>query len=252
MAKYGIPYQGSKSKIAEHILDVLPSGNRLVDLFGGGFSITHCAMEKYSDKWNAFYYNDINPLLAPLIKDAISGKYSYNNFKPEWISREQFFELKETDGYVKWCWSFGNNGRDYLYGKNVEDDKHQIHDFIVFGIKPDFVDGITLTSRNIHDRRMEWIAKCESLCDKVKGSHGYRNGVDIKQLQHLQRLEHLQELEHLQLPQQLEMTCHDYRDYKYQDGDIVYCDIPYEDSTNAKIDYGCAFNHKEFYQWAKA
>lgn len=33
---YGMPYLGSKNKIAEDIIDFLPSGNRLVDLFGGG------------------------------------------------------------------------------------------------------------------------------------------------------------------------------------------------------------------------
>lgn len=33
---YGITYQGSKSGIAENIIDLLPAGNRFVDLFGGG------------------------------------------------------------------------------------------------------------------------------------------------------------------------------------------------------------------------
>lgn len=33
---YGVPYQGNKSRIADIILDILPSGKRLVDLFGGG------------------------------------------------------------------------------------------------------------------------------------------------------------------------------------------------------------------------
>lgn len=44
MAHYGIPYKGNKSKIAEEILEQLPSGKRLVDLFGGGFAITDCAL----------------------------------------------------------------------------------------------------------------------------------------------------------------------------------------------------------------
>lgn len=35
MGRYGIPYKGNKSKIAEEILSELPSGKRLVDLFGG-------------------------------------------------------------------------------------------------------------------------------------------------------------------------------------------------------------------------
>ena len=37
MAQYGIPYMGSKDKIADDILSVLPRGKRFVDLFGGGF-----------------------------------------------------------------------------------------------------------------------------------------------------------------------------------------------------------------------
>lgn len=33
---YGVPYQGNKSRIADRIISVLPTGKRLVDLFGGG------------------------------------------------------------------------------------------------------------------------------------------------------------------------------------------------------------------------
>lgn len=33
---YGVPYQGNKSRIADIIISLLPEGNRLVDLFGGG------------------------------------------------------------------------------------------------------------------------------------------------------------------------------------------------------------------------
>ena len=33
---YGVPYQGNKSRIADRIIALLPKGNRLVDLFGGG------------------------------------------------------------------------------------------------------------------------------------------------------------------------------------------------------------------------
>ena len=33
---YGVPYQGNKSRIADIIINLLPKGQRLVDLFGGG------------------------------------------------------------------------------------------------------------------------------------------------------------------------------------------------------------------------
>ena len=40
MANYGVPYKGSKNKIAKQIIDFLPSGGTLYDLFAGGCAIT--------------------------------------------------------------------------------------------------------------------------------------------------------------------------------------------------------------------
>lgn len=37
MKQYGLPYMGSKDKIADSLMKVLPDGKRFVDLFGGGF-----------------------------------------------------------------------------------------------------------------------------------------------------------------------------------------------------------------------
>ena len=45
----------------------------------------------------------------------------------------------------------------------------------------------------------------------------------------------------------------DYRSYKYQDGDVVYCDVPYEQHGKNKCDdYGVQFDSLAFYEWAKA
>ena len=139
--KYGITYQGSKNAIAEKIIEILPSGRRFVDLFGGGAAISHCAV--LSGKWQKVLYNEYNPLLVDLIKRAING-----DFKNEkrWISREDFFKLKEKDGYIKYCWSFSSAGINYLYSKEVEPWKKALHYarvlgdtslFAEFGIKTD-------------------------------------------------------------------------------------------------------------------
>lgn len=44
---YGVPYQGNKSRIADIIISILPSGSRLVDLFGGvvQLRIAQCSAE---------------------------------------------------------------------------------------------------------------------------------------------------------------------------------------------------------------
>ena len=89
MSKYGIPYMGSKDKIAEDILNVLPRGKRFVDLFGGGFAMSHAAA--LSGKYDEVYYNELNPLVVGLIKDALAGKFANER---RWISREDFFSFK--------------------------------------------------------------------------------------------------------------------------------------------------------------
>ena len=46
MAKaYGVPYMGSKNKIAPWIVEHLPRAEVLVEPFAGGCAITHCALE---------------------------------------------------------------------------------------------------------------------------------------------------------------------------------------------------------------
>ena len=138
MAKYGIPYQGSKSGIADSIITVLPKGKRFCDLFGGGFAMTECAIK--SGKYDSFLYNEINPLVPALIKKAINGEYAYDRFKPEFISREKYNELKDKDGYIAYIWSFGNNSEcGYMFAKDLEPMKKSLHNFIVFGIKDEFI-----------------------------------------------------------------------------------------------------------------
>ena len=68
---YGIPYMGSKDKIAQSLIRELPSGRRFCDLFGGGFAMSHAAF--LSDKWDEVLYNEFNPLIFNLIKDALGS-----------------------------------------------------------------------------------------------------------------------------------------------------------------------------------
>ena len=103
---YGVPYQGNKSRIADIIISVLPSGKRLVDLFGGGGAITHCAM--LSDKWESFLYNDLNSMITGLFMDAIHGKY---HDERRVITREDFERERDRRIYKiymvfreQWYW----------------------------------------------------------------------------------------------------------------------------------------------------
>lgn len=82
MAKsYGIPMQGSKSRIADKIIDLLPSATHFYDLFGGGCALSHAAL--LSGKFQHVHANDITDSVV-LFKDAMEGnlaKYELERFR---------------------------------------------------------------------------------------------------------------------------------------------------------------------------
>ena len=227
MAKYGIPYMGSKYKIADDILSVLPRGKRFVDLFGGGFAMSHAAL--LSGKYEQVFYNELNPLLPKLIKDTLAGNYANER---RWISREDFSRLKDVDGYVRYIWSFGNKGDAYLFGKDKEHIKKLGHDFVCFGKDIPGVPNIAETDMRVRRLYLQRFIK--------KNTGGKYELQELEQLERLQRLQRLQRLE------RLEINCGSYLDYKYREGDVVYCDPPYEDTAKYDND---GFNHKQFYDW---
>ena len=231
---FGVPYMGSKTKIALDILKHLPKGNRFVDLFGGGFAMSHAAL--LTNRYNYILYNDINPLITNLVKRAINGDFNYNVFKPYWVSREDFFKYKEQDGYIKYCWSFGSDGKTYIFGKHIEPIKHALHDLIVFGSHSPIIDKSCptiykfITATNIHQRRIQ----AQRFFSKK-----------FNEFPVLAKFDRLQQLQNIPNTSKLSFSNISYLDYIYQDGDVVYCDPPYE-NTN---DYGLSFNHKQFYDW---
>lgn len=124
---YGLPYKGSKNKLATRIVDLLPRRKHFYDLFCGGCAVTHAAM--LSNKWEHFTINDLNWQCPTLFVDALNGKYKNDT---RWISREDFFRLKDSDPYVAFVWSFGNNLRDYIYSREIEPLKKAIHYALYF------------------------------------------------------------------------------------------------------------------------
>lgn len=152
---FGMPYKGSKSSIAKDIVAALPGGQRLVDLFCGGCAVTDYAMKK-TDKFNRFLINDIDGRNPSIYIRALSGGFRNED---RWISRQDFFKLKETDDYVRLCFSFGNSCRSYMYSPQIEPYKEAIHSIVFW----------------------EDYSKMESLCPAVVGiAHEYCDGKDRK------------------------------------------------------------------------
>ena len=127
MRRYGLPYKGSKNSIAEFIVESIPSRTHFYDLFAGGGAVSHCVM--LSGKFHTFHMNDIED--TPLLfLESVHGRYHYEN---RWISREDFYRLKDSEPYIRYCWSFGNNGKNYLYSKEIEPWKKALHYARVYG-----------------------------------------------------------------------------------------------------------------------
>ena len=169
---YGLPYKGSKNKLATKIVDVLPPRKHFYDLFCGGCAVTHAAMMTH--KWEDFTINDLNWQCPTLFIDALGGKYKDDT---RWISREDFFRLKDTDPYVAFVWSFGNNLRDYIYSREIEPLKKAIHYALYF-------DDYSLAANLGHD--LSFIATLKTREDKYSAIRCYfrQHGERIQQQSH--------------------------------------------------------------------
>lgn len=122
----GLPYQGSKSKLAERIVALLPPAAHLYDVFAGGCAVTHTAL--LSGKFEHVHANDITDSVK-LFEDALNGdidKYEPDRFR----TREDFFAEKDSNPFVRLCYSFGNDQRTYLYGRNIEAYKKAVHEML--------------------------------------------------------------------------------------------------------------------------
>lgn len=119
---FGLPYKGSKNRIAKKILDVLPAAPVLYDVFCGGCAITHAAL--LSGKYSRVVANDINGMIPHAFETALAGGFRNED---RWISRDDFQKLYKTDPYVAICFSFGNNLHEYCYARDLEPYKRALH-----------------------------------------------------------------------------------------------------------------------------
>lgn len=238
---YGMPYMGSKSKIAEWVVSNLPSADIWIEPFAGGCAVTHAAI--LSGKYKHFIINDITDSAATFLC-AIKGGFKNEN---RWISREDFFRLKNTDPYVRICFSFGNDQKTYCYG-DIEPYKRAFHYAVMFNdFKPFAELGILIPDcvlngcKNTYEKRL----RIKKILIQIRKD---KHAGDLQSLESLERLQSLERLESLQSLGNLESLQGDYKtisiptDKSY----VIYCDPPYKNTSSYLDD----FNHEDFYKWA--
>jgi len=251
VSKYGIPYMGSKAKICDQIIKIFPKADHFYDLFGGGFSVTHAMLLKRSKDFKHFHFNEIRPGICDLIQKAIAGEFNYKKFKPPFVSREEFSKNLDTDPMIKILWSFGNNGKNYLFGDDIEGYKRSMHNAIVFnefdslaeavlGMKS-FAEGYSIKQRRLFLRnRILALRNSGSLNALGLGKFHDRK---LQELQQLERLEQLQQLEQLE---RLQFTSTSYDEVEIHDNSVIFCDPPYAGTAK----YDSDFDHKNLFDWA--
>ena len=233
--KFGMPYKGSKNSIAQHIIDVMPPAEHFYDLFGGGGAITHCAV--LSGKYKYVHYNELDPLVFKGFKMAVNGEFENEN---RWISREDFFKLKDSDPYVAICFSFGNDLKTYAYGQDIEEYKKGFHYFLFFGDRTILEKFVDLEGFEFRKNKMS--EKYNELKNFLKTTlQSFQN---FKRLQGIEQLSCLESLERLE---RLEYSSLSYEKVPIEEDSVIYCDPPYS-GTNK---YTVEFDHEKFYAWAR-
>lgn len=233
---YGLPYQGSKNKIAEFIISKLPRAEHFYDLFAGGCAITHCAL--VSGKYNHIHANDIQVKYPQLFYDAAHGKYRNEN---RVITRDEFFILKDSDALVELCWSFGNGRTTYLWDRNIEEVKQAACKVIM--------------SDDMINRRLyfyEFIKKLKSIIcvDENDKLIRLKTLESLERLPSLERLERIQALEclgEMHILERLDISCKSYNEVEILPNSVVYCDPPYIGTEG----YCVEFDHEQFYEWLR-
>ena len=287
MPSYGLPYTGSKNRLAEKIIRHLPEADTLVDVFFGGGAITHCAMTH--GKYKNYIANDIRTT-PQFFKECIEGKHS-NDLR--WISSDDFAKSSRDDWFVRLIWSFSNNCNCYLYGKNTEAYKKAFHyaicfddfslleelycDFVCNKVK-EHLEGIPVESWNtrrlaaMHAVKESMVLRPNELtrkdfnCSTDTGCNLQQHLERVYRIENLIRCSRIDHLERLNRSSNSNVSIHNLHCYNLDyclltdiipDNAVVYLDPPYKGTFDysENTSGGCmlntgSFNTEGFLDWA--
>jgi 16S rRNA G966 N2-methylase RsmD len=252
---YGIPYMGSKQKLVDKIVPFIlkrhPSADSFYDLFGGGGSVALYAVRKYPHL--DVVYNERSEAISALMQQLKAG----DPINMGWVDRETFEREYTGDdawaGLLQTCWTFGNNQKSYLYGKQYEPFKARLTQLVMTGEGD--IRWLETESDRINLEEYKKVVQTRIFLNPKRYTTPYQRRIvlarqipNIGALQHMSRLERLVQIQNMPGIGSLGISAgKSYEDVPILgERPIVYCDPPYENTAEYREG---GFDHKAFYEW---
>lgn len=207
------------------------------------------------NQYKNYYANDFNPLVVKAFDMAIHGKFKNET---RWISHEEFDKLKNTDPYVAFCFSFGNDLKSYAYGEQIEPYKKALHYLVVFQdeslmkeIFPNIDFSFVHTIKDVNERRL--IVQYFMRKNQIGIDSPLKSSIEESRLlQHSNRLECFEKLESCQRLASIERLAiynKSYDEIEIKPNSVIYLDPPYKDTNKYEISKD--FDYEKFYSWCE-
>ncbi len=226
--KLGLPYKGSKRKLAAGIVDFILDENLdckyVYDLFGGGGAVS---LEFASrEQIKKVYYNDMHKGVSKLFKNLLTkDKLPKKYYK--FVRREKFHKLKTKPtaygGFVSLCYSFGNDGRSYLFGRRIEEDKELLHNIVVYKDKK---------LKNYGNIQMPEGSSIKERYANIKKNIKNRRG-ELQNIESIQNIERIVNIES-SLKSKIKVKNSSYQEVKIKtkkEETVIYLDPPYKNTN---------------------
>jgi site-specific DNA-adenine methylase len=277
--RYGLVYLGSKEKIL-HLIDYIlhreQDKDYFIDLFAGGLSVSAFVL-KHSNM--RVLSNDLNKYIIAFYEEILSGGVRFKNKKFDWIDRKLFTDVRDYPefyedwyvGYVLNIWSFGCNQKDYLYAKDLEQNKKALHQAIVFKdysymndiplfngfyntyIKNHYVEEVDYKKHSA--RRVLFMERFKKFIeDNKKDKEKYEELLRLEMIVNLSLLEKVDAIfDLIKHKERITLFNDDWQQTlklipkEILEKSVIYCDPPYEDAKQYQV--GGNFNYFEFWKW---
>jgi site-specific DNA-adenine methylase len=269
---------GSKEKILnliDYVFEREQNKKYFIDLFAGGFSVSGFALA--TTKFNVIS-NDLNHYVMDLYREILSGANNFEAKKHEWIGRAYFNDIRDNPesypswfvGYVLNVWSFGCNQKDYLYAKDLEENKHALHQAIIYndfsliksnplfeGFYERFIDGhyvseVKYSSEN--GKRVLFMERFKMFIDTVKSIGTKEELLRLEQMENISQMEHIDAIKkYVRHQERLKIFNYDWKrlveklPHDILKNAVIYCDPPYENTKQYRV--GSNFNYLDFWNW---